>query len=512
MAAAVPQPEVVRPALEVRGLSKTFGGTLALDHVDFQMQPGEVHAIVGENGAGKSTLIKTLGGVHQPDAGEILIDGQATHISSPVVATKLGIAVIYQEPSVFPDLDVGENIFIGRQPLTRGLPRIDRSRMHRDAARLLDRLGSRLDPRAPVRGLSVADLQVVEMAAAVSRDARILFIDEPTASLTPAEAEDLFRILRELRRTGTSIGFISHRLEEVFALADRLSVLRDGRVVSTGPVSEFDEDRVVREMVGRQLDVLFQRTTGDAGESVLRVDELSSDGVFANISFEVRSGEIVGMAGLVGAGRSEIARAIFGIDRTDGGHLFLNGRELRFSSPAEAVHAGVAYVPEDRQQHGLVLPMSISENITLPSLARFASAGWLRRSQERKTAESWSGRLRVRSRDAGQRVSELSGGNQQKAVLGKWLETKPRLLILDEPTRGVDVGAKVEIHRLMDELAGEGMAILMISSELPEVLAMSDRVLVIRDGKLAATLERGEATAETVMAAAIGSGRALKDG
>jgi rhamnose transport system ATP-binding protein len=339
-----------------------------------------------------------------------------------------------------------------------------------------------------------------------------LFIDEPTASLTPAEAEDLFRILRELRKNGAAIGFISHRLEEVFALADRVSVLRDGRVVATGPVTEFDENRVVRAMVGRQLDVLFQRTPGQAGAPVLRVDKLSSDGVFTDISFEVCAGEIVGMAGLVGAGRSEIARAIFGIDRTHGGHVFLDNREVRFPTPAEAVRAGVAYLPEDRQQHGLVLKMTISENITLPSLARFASFGWLRRRKERSTAEVWSERLHVRSRDAGQQVNELSGGNQQKAVLGKWLETKPRLLILDEPTRGVDVGAKVEIHRLIDELARDGLAILMISSELPEVLAMSDRVLVIRDGRLAATLQRSEATAENVMAAAIGSGRAVEAG
>lgn len=503
------KPEITRPVLEVVGVSKAFGGILALDHVNLIMRPGEIHAIVGENGAGKSTLIRMLGGVHSPDTGEILLAGEPISISSPLAAARLGIAVIYQEPSVFPDLDVGENIFVGRQPLTPGWPRIDRSRMYREAGALLRRLGARLDARAAIRGLSVAGLQLVEMAAALSHDARTLFVDEPTASLTPAEAEDLFAILRELRRAGTAIGFISHRLEEVFALADWITVLRDGRVTASGPVEEFDQQKVIQAMVGRPLDMLVQRSERTPGDPMLQVENLSADGYFAQVSFEVRASEIVGLAGLVGAGRTEIARAIFAIDQAHSGRVLLGGREVRFRHPGQAVRAGVAYVPEDRQQHGLVWPMSIAENVSLASLGRVSRLGWVRRGVERHVARRWSTRLAVRSRDVDQRVSELSGGNQQKAVLGKWLETRPRLLILDEPTRGVDVGAKAEIHRLMEELASHGVAILMISSELPEILAMSDRVIVIRDGSVAAVIERAEATAESVMAAAIGLGRAV---
>lgn len=491
------------PLLEARRITKGFGGAPVLNEVGFRLQAGEVHVLLGENGAGKSTLTKIISGVYTQDAGEIHLDGRAVQIDSPAAAQARGIALLHQEPRVFPNLDVAENIFLGRQP-EAGLPRkIAWKRMYEEAATLLATLGVSLDPRMSMGRLSVAGQQMVEMARALSQKARILILDEPTASLTPAEVADLFRIVAQLRNSGAGIIFISHRLEEVFAIGDRITVLRDGAMVGTVRPAETDRDAVIRMMVGRPINSLFTRTCETFGPVRMEAQGLSRLGEFRDISFDVRSGEIVGLAGLVGAGRTQVADALFGITRMDAGTLRLNGKTVRIRTPQDAVRQGLAYVPEDRQKHGLLLPFSIAQNTTLARLRDFARAGWIRTQQERRTAAQSGARLRLRGvRDMDQAVSELSGGNQQKVSLAKWLLTEPQVLILDEPTRGIDVGAKAEIHRLMDELTRQGMAILMISSELPEILAMSDRILVMREGRITGRFQRGEASQERVMAAA----------
>jgi rhamnose transport system ATP-binding protein len=491
-----------RLLVRARGITKAFGGTLALDAVDLDLRPGEVHALVGENGAGKSTLARILSGVHSPDAGTIELDGEPAELDSPATAQRLGIAMIHQEPSLFPDLSVGENISVGRQPLGRGRW-IDRSVMNARARELLGALGVRLDPRRLVRGLSVAELQMVEMANALSRNARLLFVDEPTSSLTPAEVDQLFEILRGLRARGTAIVFVGHRLEEVFAIADWITVLRDGRVVVSRPVGELTMEAVIHAMVGRALEE--PRTPASPGPVLLSVEGLGRAGVFEDVSFHVREGEIVALAGLVGAGRSEIAQAIFGIERPDRGTVRLAGRPLRIRQPGDAIRAGIAYVPEDRQAQGLAVDKAIVSNITLAILADVSRLGFLQSRKERTIAATWARRLDLRARSLSSAVKELSGGNQQKVVVARWLAAEPRLLILDEPTRGVDVGAKREIHHLMDELVHQGVGILMISSDLPEVLAMSDRIVVVRDGRVAATFEASAVDATEVMTAAIGA-------
>jgi rhamnose transport system ATP-binding protein len=492
------------PVLELRHIRKAFGGLVALHDASLELHGGTVHAIVGENGAGKSTFIKIVAGVYQPDVGEIFLDGSPTMIQSPAVARDAGIAVIYQEPTLFPDLSVAENIFMGRHPVTPRLHRIQWRRLHQDVRHLLARVGLDLDPRERLRGLSVADQQLVEVAKALSLNARVVVMDEPTASLTPGEVDRLFGIVRQLRDQGVAIIFIGHRLEEIFAIADRITILRDGRYVGTFSTPEITPGQVITHMVGRALDVLFERERGKVGEVRLEVQGLRRAGVFADISFSVREGEIVGLAGLVGAGRTEVARAIFGIDRLDGGIVKVDEREVQLSSPRAALRCGVAYLPEDRQGQGLVLPLSISKNVTLPILREIARAGFLRPNRERALADQYGKRLRLRARSVDQRASDLSGGNQQKVVISKWLATQPRVLLLDEPTRGIDVGAKAEVHRLMGELARSGMAILMISSELPEILTMSDRVLVMREGRLVAEMEGRAATQESIIRAASG--------
>jgi rhamnose transport system ATP-binding protein len=384
-------------------------------------------------------------------------------------------------------------------------PRVLARKMERDVQRLCDALGVRLDMRSKVRGLSVADQQSVEIAKALSRKARILIMDEPTAALSLNEVQELFRIVRRLRETGAAIVFISHRLEEVLAIADRITVLRDGKLIATRPRDEIERDELIQMMVGRSLDTFFPKQAVPIGDVVLRVRGLTRRGVFADIGFDVRRGEIVGLAGLVGARRTEVARAIFGIDPPDEGTIEIDGRPARISSPRDAIAQGLAYVPEDRQQEGLVLPMAIAHNITLPLLRELTRGGFIDSSREQTLAADYSARLQVRGMSSvRQRVRALSGGNQQKVVLAKWLAVRPRILVLDEPTRGIDVGTKAEVHRLMGELAGQGLAILMISSELPEIVGMSDRVLVMREGRLTATFDRSEATQEAIMRAATG--------
>jgi rhamnose transport system ATP-binding protein len=495
--------EAVVPLLVLEAATKSFGAVKALEDGSITLLAGEAHALLGENGAGKSTLVKVLAGVHQPDSGRLLLDGAEVSFTGPAAAQSAGISIIYQEPTLFPDLTVAENIFIGRQPLQSGR-RIDRGRMNHEAAETFRRLGVAIDPRRPARGLSVADQQMVEIAKALSFQARIFVMDEPTAALSSAEVSRLFDVVRTLQDQGAAVLFISHRLEEVFAICQRVTIMRDGRFVRTDVVEDLTVDVIIRSMVGRDLSALFPKTPTPPGEAVLQVSRLTREGVFTDVSFDVHAGEIVALAGLVGAGRSEVARAIFGIDRRDAGSVRVGGRELPAAAPIAAMDAGVGFVPEDRRQQGLVMDLGIDHNVALASLRRLGRLGLIRRSAERALATEWAGRLQLKYGHLANPAWTLSGGNQQKVVLAKWLARRPSVLIIDEPTRGIDVGTKAEVHRILDELVGQGVAVLMISSELPEVLGMADRVLVIREGRLVAELSRADADEPTIMRAATG--------
>jgi rhamnose transport system ATP-binding protein len=491
------------PVLALQGVSKSFGAVRALRDVSLELFPGEVHALAGENGAGKSTLIKTLAGVHRPDAGQVLLDGEPVVFHGPGDARDAGIAVIYQEPTLFADLSIAENIFMGRQ-MRRAFGRIDHRATRAATAALMRRLGVDLDPDRPARGLSIADQQIVEIAKALSFDARVLIMDEPTAALTGSEVARLFGVVRTLRDQGAAVLFISHRLEEIFELCRRVTTLRDGARIAGESLDGMTEDDLVRRMVGRDLDELYPKQAVRPGEVALAVRRLTREGVFTDVSFEVRRGEIVGLAGLVGAGRTEVARAVFGIDRRDAGEVVVDGRKLPNAAPSAAMAAGLALVPEDRRAQGLVMDMSIERNIGLTGLRTTVRAGLVDRGAERSRSVDWAVRLQVKYARIADAVSTLSGGNQQKVVLAKWLATGPKVLIVDEPTRGIDVGTKAEVHRLLGELAADGVAVLMISSDLPEILGMADRVLVMHEGRLTAEIPRSEATEETVMAAATG--------
>ncbi|WP_326696004.1 sugar ABC transporter ATP-binding protein [Streptomyces sp. NBC_01754] len=497
-----PEPEAT-PVLALEGVSKSFGAVRALRGVGLRLYAGEAHALAGENGAGKSTLIKALAGVHRPDTGTVLLDGRPVEFHGPADARDAGVAVIYQEPTLFPDLSVAENIFVGRQP-KRSLGRVDHRAVKQAAADLFTRLGVDLDPDQPARGLSIADQQLVEIAKALSFDARVLIMDEPTAALTGSEVARLFGVVRTLREQGAAVLFISHRLEEIFGLCQRVTTLRDGAWISSEPLDGLTEDDLVRRMVGRDLDELYPKQTTEIGDVALTVRRLTREGVFTDVSFEVRRGEIVGLAGLVGAGRSEVARAVFGVDRFDGGEVEVLGRKLKPGAPSLAMSAGLALVPEDRRAQGLVMDMSIERNIGLTGFSDTSRAGLMSRKAERSRAVDWAVRLQVKYARLADVVATLSGGNQQKTVLAKWLATRPQVLIVDEPTRGIDVGTKAEVHRLLSSLAAEGVAVLMISSDLPEILGMADRVLVMHEGRLTAEISRDQATEETVMAAATG--------
>jgi rhamnose transport system ATP-binding protein len=490
--------------LVLEGVSKSFGAVAALRDVRLELRGGEAHALVGENGAGKSTLVKILAGAHAPDAGTVTLDGEPLRLDGPADARDAGIAVIYQEPTLFPDLTVAENIFIGRQPL-RSLRRVDTAAMRARAAALFERLGVHIDPDRPARGLSIADQQLVEIAKALSFDARILVMDEPTAALSGVEVERLFAVARALRDGGAAVLFISHRFDEVFSLCQRITVMRDGRWVSTDAAADLTVDQVVRRMVGREVSSMYpQRAATVVGEPRLEVRGLTSAGVFTDVSFTVHGGEVVALAGLVGAGRSEVIRAVFGIDRYDAGEVRVDGKPLAKGSAAAAIAAGLALVPEDRRQQGLVMELSVERNATLPRRWSLSRLGLLFGPSERRDARTWAERLQVKAARLSDPVSTLSGGNQQKVVLAKWLSTAPRVLIVDEPTRGIDVGTKAEVHRLLSALADDGVAVLMVSSELPEVLGMADRVLVMHEGRLAADIPRTRADEESVMLAATG--------
>ncbi len=489
------------PTLELRGVAKAFGAVLALSSGTMSVQPGSIHALVGENGAGKSTLVKVVAGVHRRDAGTFRFRGEDVDFTSTAESKAAGIAVIYQEPTLFPDLSVTENIFMGRQPLGAGR-RIDRRAMHVEALALFARLGVAIDPRRPARGLSIADQQIIEIAKAISLDAALLVMDEPTAALSGVEVERLFSVARSLRDEGRALVFISHRFDEVFSLCDTVTVMRDGAYVATHAIVETDVDEVVAQMVGREVGELFPKIAAPVGEVVLEVEGLSRAGTFHDVSFVVREGEIVALAGLVGAGRSEIARAIFGVDAYDSGRVRVAGQPLAARSPRASIAAGIGFVPEDRRQQGLVTEGSVARNVASVIRRGLSRGGLLTARAENAAAAPWAGRLEVKTNALDMRATTMSGGNQQKVVIAKWLATHPRLLFIDEPTRGIDVGTKAEVHRLLSELAGEGLAIVMISSELPEVLGMADRVLVVCEGRVSAELDRSEATPETIMRAA----------
>jgi rhamnose transport system ATP-binding protein len=499
---AAPAPAAARPVLEMEHISKRFGATQALEDVSLALYPGEIHALLGENGAGKSTLIKIMTGVQQQDAGEIRIDGQPVRVASSQDAQRLGVAAMYQEPMIFPDLSVAENVFIGHR--NRGKI-VDRRRMEREATEVLARLGVRLDVGEPARGLTLAEQQTVEIAKAISLDVRVLIMDEPTASLSAHEVAQLFRIVTNLRERGVAVLFISHRMEEVFEIAGRVTILRDGRWISTTPRAELTPAAAIRGMVGRKVVEIFRRQRREPGAVRLAVQGLGRQGAFQDVSFELRAGEVLGFAGLVGARRTDVGLALFGIAPADSGTVLLDGAPVSITNSHQAMGLGIAYSTEDRRQLGLIMPLSIASNISLPSLRRYLGRGGLvRRAQERAAAEAFRQRLNIRAASVEAPTASLSGGNQQKVVISKWLETKPKVLILDEPTRGIDVGAKVEVHQLVDDLAAQGLAIILISSDLPEVLAMSDRILVMREGRQMAIFDHREATQERVLSAAMG--------
>jgi rhamnose transport system ATP-binding protein len=490
-----------RVALELRDVAKSFGAVAALRSGSLVVDSGSIHALVGENGAGKSTLVKIVAGVHRRDSGTFRLHGQDVDFSSTAESKAAGVAVIYQEPTLFPDLSVTENIFMGRQPLGR-LRRIDRPAMHREAGELFSRLGVDIDPRRPALGLSIADQQIIEIAKAISLDASVLIMDEPTAALSGVEVDRLFAVARSLRDEGRALVFISHRFDEVFDLCDTVTVMRDGEYVSTDAIASTSVDEIVSRMVGREVTELFPKTPATIGAPVLEVSGLERAGVFHDVGFQVRAGEIVGLAGLVGAGRSEIARAVFGVDAYDAGSVRLDGQPVKPRNPRAAIRAGMAFVPEDRRKQGLVTEGSVARNVAGVIRRGLTRAGLLTSGAENRAAGPWAAKLEVKTNALDMHATTMSGGNQQKVVIAKWLATDPRLLIIDEPTRGIDVGTKAEVHRLLSELAGQGMAILMISSELPEVLGMADRVLVVCEGRITAELDRSEATPENVMRAA----------
>ncbi|MFM1918139.1 MAG: hypothetical protein RJB01_1654 [Actinomycetota bacterium] len=489
--------------LSVTDASKRFGGVQALTGASLLVHQGEIVGLLGENGAGKSTLVKALAGQHSIDSGSIILSGRDFEQGNARRAREQGVAIIYQEPSLFPDLTLAENVFVGRQPMRSGA--VDWTAMRSQTQELFDQLGINLKPTQVARGLSIADQQMVEIVKALSLDAQLIIMDEPSAALSAAEVERLLQVARQLRDQGRGVIYISHRLDEVRELCDSVTVMRDGATVASAQVDGLETSDIVRWMVGREINELFPKVSAEIGDVVLEVQGLSSTGSFADVSFTVRSGEIVALAGLVGSGRSEVVRAVFGVDPISSGSIKILGTTLRNHSPGKAMKCGMALVPEDRRLQGLFMPASIAHNSAITVLARLRRWFFVRLSSERSLAREWATKLQLKYASIDDPVERLSGGNQQKVVLAKWLATNPKLLMVDEPTRGIDVGTKAEVHRLLSEEAAKGMAVLMVSSELPEVLGMADRILVMREGRLVAEVNRKDATQEVVMAAAAGA-------
>jgi len=498
--AAVPAEPAGVELLRVEGLVKNFPGVVALDGVSFDLHAGEVHVLLGENGAGKSTLIKCLAGVYQPDGGQVFVDGSPVHIHNTAQAQALGIATIYQEFNLVPQLSVAENVMLGRQPRSFGI--VDPRRMHAEASRAMERVGLRLDPRTPVSRLGVARQQLVEIAKALSLDARVLILDEPTAALADDEVDRLLELMAGLRESGVGMVFISHHLDEIRRIGQRVTVLRDGRSVGTVP-ADTSTDELVQMMVGRSIESHYPRVRTDPAEELLSVEHLTSEGVFEDVSLTVRAGEVVGLAGLVGAGRTEVLRAVFGADRYDSGIVTVRGSQVARHDVHGAIDAGLGLVPEDRKAQGLVLGASVGDNLGLVSLRKVTRAGLVDRGRLRELARDAVKDLGIRTPGIQTTVNNLSGGNQQKVVMGKWLAADPAVLLLDEPTRGVDVGAKVEIYKLINKLTASGRGVLLVSSDLPEVLGICDRVLVMAQGLIVGELTHEEATQDSVMALAV---------
>ncbi len=489
------------PVVRLRGISKEFPGVKAVDGVNLEILPGEVHALAGENGAGKSTLMKILSQVERPTEGEVEISGGKVVFRGPGHAQSLGVAMVYQEFALAPHLSVAENLFLGREPARAGF--VNRRKEKEKARELLGRVGLEVDPGRLVSSLTVAEQQRVEIAKALAIEAKVLILDEPTATLAEKEIEGLFEVIQDLASRGIAILYISHRLDEIFRIANRVTVMRDGKVVDTVPASELDEEKLVRLMVGREVGNLYPKSEAEIGEVVLRVSGISRGTVLQDCSFEVRSGEILGFAGLVGAGRTELARAVFGADPVDSGAVELEGEEVRTKDPQTAIEAGIGYLTEDRKGEGLALQLGVAQNITLAHVP--VRAGFLDLGAERRTARRRRDELNIRTPSIRRRVQVLSGGNQQKVVVAKWLETRAKVLFFDEPARGIDVGAKAEMFGLIGDLAKEGRAIVLISSYLPELLNMCDRILVMREGRVAGTLSREEFSEERVIALATGA-------
>ena len=483
--------------LEMKGIQKSFYGNQVLHAVDFSLEKGSVHALMGENGAGKSTLMNILVGIHKRDGGTVKIEGEEVEIDSPAVAQKMGIAMIHQELSSVVEMSVAENIYLGREPVRHGF--IDYRQMYKQTGELLEMLHIKLNPRAKMGSLRVADQQLVEIAKAVSQDARILIMDEPTSSITDREVENLYKIIRDLQKRGTGIVYISHKMDEVYEITDKITILRDGESIATWETKEATNGMVVKAMVGRELTEQYPKREAHIGEPILELKGLTRAGEFEDINLTLHKGEILGLVGLVGAGRTELMQALFGLTRLEKGEIILKGQKVELKKPSDAIRQGIAYVTEDRKGEGLVLPMSIAHNTTLPSMKEFSSKVFIRSGAEKKRTNEILSELKVKMASPRLAVKNLSGGNQQKVVLAKWMMKDPDVIIFDEPTRGIDVGAKAEIYKLMNEFVAKGKAVIMISSEMPEAMGMSDRILVISNHRLSGELSREEFSQDVIM-------------
>ncbi|WP_373893820.1 sugar ABC transporter ATP-binding protein [Virgibacillus sp. CBA3643] len=493
-------------SIEMKGITKTFPGVKALDNVNLAVKNGTVHALMGENGAGKSTLMKILAGIYKPDSGEIILDGAQVSFREPNDALESGISMIHQELSPIREMSIAENIYLGREPCKPLSRFVDFKELYKQTTQLLNKVGVNFNPREKIKNLSVAEMQMVEIAKAISYDSKIIIMDEPTSAITDKEVERLFKLIEVLKQQDKGIIYISHKMDEIFEITDEITVFRDGSYIGTEITNETNKDALIQMMVGRKLTNLFPKETQKIDSTkLLEINNLSEEGIFKNISFSLKKGEVLGITGLMGSGRSEVVEAIFGLRKLDEGEISIEGKSVDIRSPIDAIKNNIAFVTEDRKEEGLFLPMSIKENISISSLESFVKGGFIIEGKVNKIAKESIDSLNIKAYSHRQTVKTLSGGNQQKVVLAKWLLTKPKILILDEPTRGIDVGAKIEIYKLMNELVKEGFSIIMISSEMPEVLNMCDRILVFHEGKISGELNRDEATQEKILQYATGN-------